>query len=444
MASLTIPKAKTLPFVGDFYRLTFEDPLSYFVNLQKRMGNITRFRLGPIKAILISDPSLVAQVLGRDTRTYIKGKNFDCTRIFLGNGIFVSEGSTWLRHRRMLNPQFTEEKAKNYTDIIASSAHHLVGKWLEKDGQIVDMPTEMCHLAMEVILRSMFNIEVGKANNDYADAVRVALNFIGERGRNPFALPMWAPLPSHIKFKKKTKMLDEYIYRSIQKARKNPLEKSLIGDFISAKDEDGKTILSDEEIKDHVLTVFLAGHETTALALDWTFHLLSQHEDITRKIREEIDTITQGRDIKASDLDKLIYTKQVGQEVMRLYPPICFYPRESTMDQQLGSYHIKKGDQVMLSPYITHRLAKYWQDPEKFDPDRWQPEKIKEQHPFAYFPFGKGRRVCMGQHFAMAEWTLITAIIMQKIDFKMVSKNIKPTFVGTLKPNHMQVKVSSL
>ena len=437
--NMAIPQARTLPFIGDIYRFAFEDAISYFCGLQRRFGAITKFKLGPINAILVTDPDLVAQVLGRDVRTYIKGEHFNTTRLFLGDGLFVSEKQTWRQHRKMLNPKFSMKEVERYSDIVAKSTNNRLDKWLENEANPFDMPYEMCQLTMDIIIRSMFGTSSSKVEKEYGEAVRICLDFVMQRGGNPFPLPMSFPLPSHIKFKRHKGILQEFIFKSIKEARKEGSEDSLIKGILTAEDEDTKIQLSDEQIKDEVLTVFLAGHETTALALSWAWYLIGKHPEVEAKMRAEIKEVIGDRPINGMDTMKLQYIKKVAMEVLRLFPPVGFYPRESTQDQKLGPYDIKNGDQIMLSPYITQRLSQYWENPNDFDPDRFENEKYKKQHSFAYFPFGMGKRICMGQHFAMMEMVMIIAITMQKVQLKVHSKGVKPKFVATLRPNRLKI-----
>ena len=443
MDHIDIPEAKTLPGIGDAYRLAFQDPLNYFQDLQEKHGEIIRFKLGPVEAILVTSPDLVAQVAGRDVRTYKKGKNFTSTRLFLGEGIFVAEGQKWRVHRRMMNPKFTEKEAKLYADIVTKTTSDTVDRWLKNGNEPFAMDYDMGHLAMTVIIKSLFGPGIDKEEK-YGNAVRTCLDFVMERGSNPFPLPMALPIKSHQKFKDAKQLLEDFIYESIEKAKKNPHGRTLINDLLAAEDEESKVRLSEEEIKDQVLTIFLAGHETTALALSWGWYLLDQHPEIERKIRQEIAEVLGDREPVADDIAKLKYTRKVAMEILRLYPPVGVYPRQSLIKQKLGPYVIEKDEHIMLAPYLTHRIAEYWPKPNVFDPERFDDAVYSKQHPFAYFPFGKGRRICMGQHFAMMELVLVIATTLQKVRLEVVTKKVTPKFVATIRPSELKMKVEPL
>lgn len=443
-AGRPIPTVRTLPLIGDLYRLAFEDGIAYFSGLQRRYGPIARFRLGPIRAVLVTDPALVGHVLGRDVRTWSKGRHFDSTRLFLGKGIFVAEGQTWSRQRRMLNPRFTESEIhRQYTDIMVQTTRQTIDAWLDQPGAPLDMEREMNHLAMNIIIQAMFGPHMAQQQR-YGDHVRACLDFVMERGRNPFALPMSVPLPAHQKFKAHKKALEEFIFRAMKESEARPDDRSLIRELMAARDEEGKSRLTPEEVKDQVLTVFLAGHETTALALCWTFYLLARHPDVEAKVRAEMAAVVGDGDVRAEHLPQLTYIRQVIMEVLRLYPPVGFYPRQSDRDQMVGPYSIREGEQIMLSPYITQRLPEYWEQPDEFRPERFSEEALREQHPFAWFPFGKGRRICLGKEFAETEMALVLVSTLQKVRLDLLTPEIKPKFVATLRPVGLQMQARSL
>ena len=443
MDTLTIPQGRTLPVVGDLYRLLFEDGIAYFQGLQRRFGAITRFKLGPINAILVTDPDLVGKVLGRDVRTYKKGIHFDTTRLFLGNGLFVSEGKDWRKHRRMLNPKFTTKEVLNYAETVSIVTHDTVDQWVKRKGEPFHMDREMGHLAMNIILASMFG--PGEIKDEaYGDAVRYCLDFVMARGRNPFALPLSVPLPSHKKFQAARKQLEDLLQESIVKIKARGDDRpSLINDLLTAKDEEDESYrMSDRQVIDELLTVFLAGHETTALAMSWTWYLLNENPKVKAKVAAEIERVTGGEPVTPAHIPELTYVAQVAQEVLRLYPPVGFYPRQSLVDQKLGPYEVKAGEHIMLAPYVTHRLPEYWERPDEFDPDRFEKSRADAQHPFAFFPFGKGRRICLGQHFAMMEMVLAISVVMQRVDLELVTENVKPKFVATLRPSELRMKAT--
>jgi cytochrome P450 len=416
--------------------LANRDPLAVFSAWAREFGDIFYYRAAWIQVYFLNHPDLIESVLVRNYQNFLKDRVVRNSRWFFGQGLLTNEGESWLRQRRLSQPAFHRERVASHAKIMTDHAEQMLATW--QDGETRDVHQEMMRLTLRIVVRTLFNVEA-----EDIDEISSAMNVLmrNSTGVRMLLPPLFRhlPTPAMIEFRRAVRQLDATVYRIIS-VRRAGRSDSNSGDLLSmlmqARDEDG-TGMSDEQLRDEVLTFLLAGHETTALALSWTWHLLSQFPEVERQLHEELDRVLGGRIPVFSDLSALPYTERVIKESMRLYPPAWGVARTVVSEFELRGYSIPTGANVVMSPWIMHRDPKYFHDPEKFEPDRWLPERPQSLPRFAYFPFGGGPRQCIGAAFAMMEATLLLATIAKRFQFRAVPEHpVIPTPSFTLRPKH--------
>jgi len=369
---------------------------------------------------LLNQPELIHEVLVTQVNKIEKPEPLKWIfRSSFGNGLFFSEGAFWRRQRKLAQPAFHHKRLQVYAEGMTRRAHQLLATW--KDGQLRDIRKDMSTTTLNVVVDALFQSRV----EDDTDCIYQALHELGgileQQGiANPLLalVPDWAPLPLMRRRRRATGALDAIVYRFIQEHR---AAKTDTGDLLSmlmlAEDEDGQR-MSDKQLHDEVMTIFIAGHETTALALTWALTLLAQSPGVEQKLHAELDTVLNGRLPTMVDLPNLPYAEMVIKETLRLYPISWLILRQATADLQLGPYHVPKGHQIWISPYTMHRHPHYFDTPELFQPERFGPEAdqdLESRLPrFAYMPFGGGPRICIGNMFALIEARLVLVTIAQR------------------------------
>lgn len=421
MSTMLAPAAapKKIPHVGIWH---FLGPMLGFrtgelgkaVAAAERQDRVFCTWAGPIRVIVVNEPEAIQDLLVRNHRSYRKDPGFNALRKFLGNGLLTNEGEHHLRQRRLIQPAFHKQRIAHYAESMVDYAQTMSQGW--QDGATVDVSTEMMAVALSIIGKTMFNADVAEDTARVAHALDVVIRY-----HDRYALPAVGkffdclPLDSTRQFHQALKDLDETIFRFI---REHEAAGEDTGDLLSmllfAHHDDDGARMPLEQVKDEAITLFLAGHETTAIALTWTWYLLSQHPAVEARLHEEIDAVLEGgRRATAEDLGRLSYTRRVFTEAMRLYPPAYGFGREALEDNLVADFKVRKGDMVVVSPYLTHRMPEWFPEPERFDPDRWLPERAAHLHKFAYFPFGGGQRKCIGEPFAWMEGVLLLATFAQ-------------------------------
>lgn len=415
--------------------------LQFFLEAWQKKGDIIRFKLGPVDNILLVEPAYIQHVLVKNAANYNKGISMDKLKLSLGEGLFASEGELWKRQRALMQPLFTPRAVSKYAVEILEDIKNLLNRWngYEETKTQLDINQEMMRLAMGIIARTMFSKSIDENSMNAANAFAFVLEFVSQQTIRFVDLPMWFPTPSHIRFKRSMRILDDFIYLIIEQRRKQGdtgEEGDLLGLLLNTRDPITGEFMSDKQIRDEVITIFFAGHETTAQALTWIWYLLSQHPEEEKTFHQELDSVLAGRYPGLEDLERLPYTRMVIDEAMRLYPPILLYARQAIANDEIDGYHIPAGAMITVSQYLTHRHPDYWKDPEHFIPERFSPEKSSDRPRYAYFPFGGGQRVCIGNNFALLEMTLVLAVVGQKYHLHLVpGQDIQPKMVGTLRPN---------
>jgi len=409
------------------------DILGFFTRCAREYGDIVKMKLFRHDAFLINHPDYIEQVLVTNSRSFQKHSFFwRHVRGIFGEGLLTSEGDFWLRQRRMSQPFFHKERIAGYGKLMVDFAERMLADW--KDGETRDIHQEMMHVASRIVTKALFSTNIDRDMREVDKAFSIAIQEVAVRFRRPIRIPEFLPLPGNLRYKKAVKRLDALMYRIIRERRSAADGTDLLSMMLQAKDEDG-TRMSDTQLRDEAVTLFLAGHETTAIALTWTFYLLSQNPESLTKLVSELRTVLNGRSPQVSDIPKLRYTEMVILESMRLYPPAYAFGRETIRDCRIDGFALPKGTTVFMSQWVMHRDARYFDEPDQFRPDRWSDGLAKGLPRFAYFPFGGGPRLCIGNSFAMMEAILLLATIAQKFRLELVPNHpVEPFPAITLRP----------
>ncbi len=430
-----------LPLLGDYVALR-RDPLALVHRAVRECGPITRLALGHLTAHVVVAPELVRQVLQEKHKNYAKQSvGYRKLRAFLGNGLLTSEGAFWLRQRRIMQPAFHRARINALAGDMAAAAERCAERWepLARAQTPIDVSSEMMRTTLEIVGTTLFGTDVRNDSQAVGRAMTTLLEEFQRRIRLPFELPRSWPTPGNRRLDEATRVVDGVVSRAIDQRRSNPAgaeqRHDLLTLLLEARDEETGEGMSPAQLRDEVATLFAAGHETTANALSWAFVLLSQHPAVARALRAELARVLAGRTPTADDYAALPYTRAVVQETLRLYPPAWLMGRLAVEDDTLGGFHIPAGSLVFVSPWATHRVPALWPNPEGFDPERFLGDAAESRPPFAYFPFGGGPRVCIGNHFAMLESVLVLATLAQRFQVDLrPGVRAEPEAMVTLRP----------
>jgi cytochrome P450 len=414
--------------------LASADPLAVFLGWAREFGDIFYYRAAWIHVYFLNHPDLIEAVLVRNYQNFLKDHVVRKSRWFFGDGLLTNEGESWLRQRRLSQPAFHRERIASYAKIMTDYAEQMLASWESKDGETCDIHQEMMQLTLRIVVRALFNVESDEIGEISAAMNVLMRNSVGLRLLLP-PIARYLPTPAMIEFRRSVRQLDKTVYGIITHRREAESDSGdLLSMLMQARDEDGSR-MTDKQLRDEVLTFLLAGHETTALALSWTWYLLGQNPETEKNLHQELDRVLDGREPTFADLPALSYAERVIKESLRLYPPAWGLARTVIKEFQLAGYHIPAGANVVMSTWVMHHDPRYFPEPEKFDPDRWVPEKAQKLPKFAYFPFGGGPRQCIGASFAMMEATLLLATIAQRFQFRAEPGHVvTPTPSFTLRP----------
>jgi len=442
-ATKIIPGPRGLPFLGVMPEMV-GDMLGLFTKTAREYGGITQFKLLNKPYFLITDPDYVKYILQDNYKKYIRGRSVETGRVLLGNGLPLIDGDFWLRERRLLQPAFHRERLVKLTSTAGNIIDSFLHTWIQKakDNQMLDMDEEMMRLTLTVIIKSMFSADMDDKIMALSRAFNVASKFMLWRSQQMWAPPLSVPIARNVEYNRAFKVLNDTIYPLIADSHRYPKD-DLLGMLLEMRDEETGEGMTDQQARDEIVTIFFAGHETTAASMTWAFYLLSQRPDIEERLRAEVKSVLNGRAPTFADLPKLIYMGQVINEVLRLYPAAYLFAREAIEDDVIDGYPIPAKTLIFITPFITHRDPKYWRDPENFDPERFTPENVASRPKHVYYPFGEGPHVCIGNNFALMEMQLILAMSLQRFRFKLDSNQkiaFKPE--ATLRPKYgMKFKV---
>jgi cytochrome P450 len=402
---------------GASLRAMQRDPLSFLTRIAREFGDVAHFSFGPQHLYLVNHPDLIRDVLVTKQRSFMKGRALQRTKLLLGEGLLTSESDLHLRQRRLMQPAFHRERLARYAEVMVANAERTANSW--RDGETIDVAQEMVRLTLSIVAQTLFgshNVaeeadEISRALTELMEVFTILLN--------PFT--QWLqklPLPRMKATQRAIDRLDATIFRIIEERRRSGVDRGdLLSMLLLAQDEEGGGGMTDRQVRDEAMTLFLAGHETTANALSWTWYLLAQYPEVERQLHEEGET----------------YARMVLAESMRLFPPAWIIGRLALEDVEIGGYTIPRGGIAIVSQYVMHRDPRFWPDPERFDPRRFADESARPK--FAYFPFGGGSRICIGEGFAWMEGVLVLRTLAKKWSLSLAQPlPVVPKPVITLRP----------
>jgi cytochrome P450 len=425
-----------LPLVGNILEL-MPDPIGFLLRMAKEYGSLARYRLGSVTMNQVNHPAGVQRVLLDNNHNYYKGDNWEPMRLVAGNGLFTSEGSYWLSQRRLMQPAFHRQCIAGFAGIMVQRTQEMLARWQVAAGNGVplDISQEFSALTMAIIMDTMFSSRIQAHTQQVSRAIAFLLEDINFRFIVPFYPKMNVPTLRNLRARRALGVLDRVIFQIIQERRSSGEQlDDLLGMLMEAKDEETGEAMTDRQLRDEVITIFVAGHETTAVLLAWLFHALAQHAAVQEQLYAEVDQVLNGRLPGLADLPTMPYLRMVIDETLRLYPPAWITNRECREEDELCGYRIPAGEVVSISPYVMHRLPEYWDTPERFDPQRFNPQQADERPRFTYLPFGAGPRQCIGNNFALLEAQLIIATLTQQVRLTSVpGKVVKINPVITLR-----------
>ena len=409
--------------------------LDFLLNTARDYGPLASFRIGPRRVFLASGPDLIEQVLVTDAKHYIKHFGARAFRPVLGNGLVTSEGAFWRRQRKLVQPTFLKARVASYAPTMTEQTEQMLASWTS--GKSVQIDYEFEALTSKIALKTLFNLDDPGDGEQFSDTLKLAFDLMNERLRRIFKLPLWMPTSANRRLQSAVAELNRRVQGFIVAGRsRQSAGNDLLSRLLLAQHEDG-TGMTDRQLRDEAMTVYLAGHETTALTLAWTWYLLSQHPQVEEKLVSEWQDVLAGSVPTVKQLPGLPYTAAVIAESMRLFPPVYLIGREATVDLELGGYRVKRGFTVLMSQWVNHRDPKYFPNPEAFHPERWGDGLARRLPKFSYYPFGGGQRICVGADFASIEAAIILATVGQRYRFTLdpgAVIEIKPQI--TLLPAH--------
>ena len=426
----TPPQLKGSLITGHYNQFK-KDPLSLLLSSSEELGEIFTLRAFNKPIYFLNSPELIEYVTQKNHKNYIKTPATPL-RMILGDSIFTTDGDEWLKRRRLYQPALNNAAIKSYVDSVLDCS----SKMVEKIGVILNSQKEinvtrlMTNVTIDVLSKTLFGTTLVTGKQLHED-MAIIMQWIGERRlRHPFVVPANWPTKSNKKFLSAVKNMDQLIYDIIEeKKNKSNSSEDLLSRFMSFSEKDTPK-LNSKELRDEVMTIFLAGHETSANVLNWTFYMLAMHPEIQSKVFDEISEL-KDKEFTYEALHDLQYTTQVLNETMRLFPPVWHFGRVNVDDDNIGGYIIPAGSSVRISPYIIQRNSRYWANPNTFDPNRF--ENSKEILPFTHIPFGAGPRLCAGRNFAMMEMVFIVAKLIKKYELKFDRKPVKTNPMITLR-----------
>jgi cytochrome P450 len=437
LATLSYPPGPKGKLIGGNFTAFRRNSLAYLQQATSEHGDVVYLRFGPQDVFFLNHPDYIKDVLVTHHQSFMKGRALQRAKRLLGEGLLTSEGDFHRRQRRLAQPAFHRGRIASYGTVMTDYAARTASRW--RDGETLDISQEMMRLTLAIVGKTLFDTDV-EAEADEIGAALTSVMELFDFLLLPFSeLLEKFPLPHVRRFQKAKERLDATIYRIIEERRRSREDRGdLLSMLLSARDEEGDGgQMTDLQVRDEVMTLFLAGHETTANAMTWTWYLLSQHPEVEAKLHDELDTLLAGRQPTVEDVARLRYTEMVLAESMRLYPPAWAIGRLALKDHPLGGYTIPAKSLVLLSPYVTHRDERYFPDPARFDPERWTPEARESRPQFAYFPFGGGPRRCIGEGFAWMEGILLIAALARDWRMRLVPNHKVATMpVITLRPKH--------
>ncbi len=430
------PGPTPLQLLGSLPRIQ-RNPLRYLGDCAREFGDLVHFQAGQVSAYFVNHPEGARRVLQENNVNYSKQTlQYNALSTITGHGLLTNEGPSWLRNRRLMQPAFSRARLENIYPLVTGSIQPILEHWQTsaKSGQPVDLDRDMLRLTLDVVARALFSFDLSTEAYTLTGAVMQALDHIIGRARNPLSLPDWFPSSENRRFHRAVGTLDTAIQSMIQQRRCMPgMPDDLLTTLLSARDENGQG-LDERQVRDEVITLLIAGHETVASALTWTWYLLSLHPEMRAQMEEEVSRVLDGRMPQPADLPRLETTRRIFMEALRLYPPAWLITRSAIAEDEIMGCRIPARALMILSPYTLHRHARFWPQPEEFNPDRFISEN---QIRYSYIPFGGGPHLCIGNNFAMIEAQLVLAITAQHFRFELQPGSlIEAEPLVTLRPKY--------
>jgi cytochrome P450 len=426
------PGPKNRGVIGNF-PMGSKDPLGTYTKWARQYGDIFHFRAFSRHIYFINSPDYAQYVLATNYKDFIKGEALRFNRRIFGNGLLTNEGESWLQNRRLIQPAFRHDRIASYGNTMVAYAERLLEGW--HDGEVRDIHADMMRVGLEIAAKVLFDVEVAAEKERISEALDTVTMW--NAGGRMLLPPIFRriPTPGNLRYERAVRQLDEIVYRYIGKRQEDGhAGTDLLGVLLQAQHE-GEP-MSDEQLRDEVMTLLIAGHETTAISLSWAWYLLARNPEVEEKLWSELRDVLDGRSPNIQDLPRLSYTDCVIKEAMRLYPPVWAVVRNSLVDCELGGYRVPAGATIMVSQWVTHRDPRYFDEPEQFEPDRWL-RGNEGGAKFIYFPFGAGPRACIGASFAVMESVLILATIAQRFQIRVsTDAPVQPLPTMTLRPKN--------
>lgn len=395
------------------------DSLGFIERCQRDYGDVVWMRFLYVPALFLYHPDQIEYVLATNPKNFIKSMSLRSNFFhrLVGNGLVTSEGEEWKRQRRLSAPAFHRERVANYAKVMVDFTKRLTSQW--QAGETLDIHRDMMRLTLGIVVRCLFSADVSNDVDDVGETLKELVKPFASQATLGWILNNRLPTPAHLRFHALAKKIDTVVYRIIAERRASGTDEGdLLSMLLAARDEDGSQ-MDDRQLRDEVMTLFLAGHETTALTLAWSWYLIGKHPEVEKRFHAELDEVLGGRDATPADLPRLKFTEQIAKESMRLYPPAYGLGREAIDDCEIGGYHVPRGTQVFMFQWATHRDPRFYERPDEFIPDRWTAEFAERLPKYAYFPFGAGPRACIGASFAMMEIVLALATIGQNLRLEL-------------------------
>ncbi|MEJ2348986.1 MAG: cytochrome P450 [Anaerolineales bacterium] len=435
------PSLDGLPLIGNLLEAR-RDPLRFVLKMAAVPSNLVHYRIGPYTGYLINHPDDIQYILRKNFQNYSK-ENYDykVLKPVLGEGLLTASGDHWRRQRRVIQPAFHRKQIEAFGSKATTATLEMLARWQTDfaQGQPIDLAREMSCLTLRIIGEVLFGTELHGEDRRVASSFQFLNTDVSARLKTAFAPPLWVPTPRNIKFRRARAELDSVVYTIIEGRRQSgPAKGDLLDLLLAARGQEASsTGMTTRQLRDEVMTFMLAGHETTATALTWFWYLLAKHPEKAHQSWYELEEVLGGRTPKVSDLPALGYLDRLIHEVLRLYPPVWIISRKALAEDEIGGYPVPPGTVVLLCQYAMHRHPAFWENPKRFDPDRFSPQRSRSRHPFAYFPFGGGPRLCIGNHLAMMEIKLIAATIAQRYRLDLVSGHpVEAEPLITLRPRY--------
>lgn len=411
------------------------DRLGFLSECARNYGDVVSMRLGPRRIIVINHPDLLEEVLVANHRHYIKHFALRMAKPTLGNGLLTSEGDFWRRQRKLAQPAFHRERIAGYAAAMVGLTERMLQTW--QSGQVRDIQDDMMRVTLEIVAKTLFDADVSSDSASASAAMETVMRCFTARIGRLIALPEFVPTPANLRLRAAKRQLDAILFAIIAQRRASGEERGdLLSMLLHAQDEDDGGRMTDRQLRDEAMTLFMAGHETTANTLAWAWYLLAQHPEAEARLHAELDRVLGGRAPTVDDLPRLPYAENVITETLRLYPTVWLIGREAIEPTTVGGYAVPVGVTVYMSQWVLHRDARFFDNPETFRPERWEDGLIKRIPRYAYFPFGGGPRICIGNTFALMESVLLLATIARRYRLALVPNTqvvVMPTM--TLRPD---------